>query len=76
VTQLQTHPLRSHNEPITLGIRKGLIFEVVQIWREYNSAQILPVNYDITLDYVVIAELDNLSKCGRAVEFLYGKRKK
>jgi hypothetical protein len=76
VQQFFNDPLGALVEPLKLKVRKGLIFEVMEVWTEYNVARILPVNINVTEDYVILAELNKLHKCGRAVEFLYGPKKR
>lgn len=61
-------------EPIVLNIRKGIVFEVLEVNLEVNSAIVFPIDFGISQEYVLVVELDNLLKCGRAVEYLYVKQ--
>ena len=75
IRQLEPHnPLRTHYEPIEIQINKGLIFEVLEVYKETKAARILPIDYRFTNEYIIITEIDNLHKCGRAVNILYGKK--
>jgi hypothetical protein len=76
VQQFFNSPFHGIVEPIKLTVRKGTIFEIVEIYKENKCARIQPVNHKVSLEFVIISELDNLLKCGRAVEYLYGEKKK
>lgn len=76
VIQSLPYPFMEVSEPFTIKIKKGIIFEVLNVYEMTNSARIVPVNHSITEDFIIIVELKNLYKCGRAVEALYGHKKK
>lgn len=75
ILQIKNYPLLHGFTPIRLKVKRGLIFEVLEVYGETNSARVLPVNHGITDEFVIVVELENLLKCGRAVEYLYGKKK-
>lgn len=76
VQQFYSQPLAASLEPVEVKIRKGIIFEILEIWKDMHMARLKPVNLSLTEDYVILVELSNLVKCGRAVEYLYGNRRK
>lgn len=75
VQQLYSQPLTASLEPVEVKIRKGIIFEVLEVWKDLHTARLKPVNLSLTEEFVILVEINNLHKCGRAVEFLYGKKK-
>lgn len=73
---VQSLPYVQSIEPVIVKIRKGLIFEVVAVFESTKSVRIVPVNYPVSEEFIIISEIDKLYKCGRAVEYLYNSKKK
>ncbi len=75
VVQASLYPFMSNSKSLTIKIKKGIIFEVVDVYSITKSVRIIPVNHSITDEFIIIVEMDKLYKCGRAVELLYSKKK-
>jgi hypothetical protein len=59
-----------------LRIPKGVVFEVVVIFTEIDSAYLHPLNEPTLENRVVIVLLTDLVLCSKAVKLLYGKTSK